>query len=169
MINVTYSGDTLVAYKVTGDKNVPKGEISFQCDLSPQVDPEEILEPIELSSEASKQWGLKYLSRFNGEGQIAGPGFTQPQFAEGQLILVNKYFSFAFTPLNMQVFFGRPSPELTIKLLRESEEQQSDKDDAALHLTRCMEETEHMMEEDTDNSVPGFSQAEYYDADGCFE
>ena len=35
MINVTYHGDLLIAYKVTGDKNVPRGEITFQVDLNP--------------------------------------------------------------------------------------------------------------------------------------
>jgi hypothetical protein len=35
MINVTYVGDQLIAYKVTGDKNVPRGEITFQADLNP--------------------------------------------------------------------------------------------------------------------------------------
>ena len=35
MINVTYVGDTLIAFKVTGDKNVPRGEITFQADLTP--------------------------------------------------------------------------------------------------------------------------------------
>ena len=30
MINVTYHGDLLLAYKVTGDKNVPRGELTFQ-------------------------------------------------------------------------------------------------------------------------------------------
>lgn len=35
MINVTYVGDQLIAYKVTGDKSVPRGEITFQADLNP--------------------------------------------------------------------------------------------------------------------------------------
>jgi Cyclin D1 binding domain len=33
LINVTYVGDTLVATKVTGDKNVPRGEVSFAPDF----------------------------------------------------------------------------------------------------------------------------------------
>ena len=37
MINVIYSGDTLVAHKVTGDANVPRGEVSFTADLSPRA------------------------------------------------------------------------------------------------------------------------------------
>jgi hypothetical protein len=30
LINITYSGDTLVATKVTGDRNVPRGEVCFE-------------------------------------------------------------------------------------------------------------------------------------------
>jgi hypothetical protein len=30
LINVTYAGDTLVATKVTGDRNVPRGEVSSE-------------------------------------------------------------------------------------------------------------------------------------------
>jgi len=36
MINITYVGNTLVAHKVTGDENVPKGEATFKVDLNPQ-------------------------------------------------------------------------------------------------------------------------------------
>lgn len=40
---------------------------------------------------------------------------------EGQLVVIGggDYFSFAWVPLEHQIFFGRPSPELTLKMLRE--------------------------------------------------
>lgn len=43
------------------------------------------------------------------------------QFLEGQLVVIGEgeYFSFAWLPLEHQIFFGRPSPELTLKMLRE--------------------------------------------------
>ena len=130
MINVTYSGDVLVAYKVTGDKNIPRGEISFTADLSPHdaddrfsagSQPAKPLEPIKLSESSAKKWGTKRLPRFPGQGHAAEPGYVNNQFMEGQLVVIGQgdYFSFAWVPLEHQIFFGRPSPELTLKMLKE--------------------------------------------------
>jgi hypothetical protein len=136
MINVTYHGDVLIAYKVTGDKNVPRGEITFQVDLSPiplrQVGPNsksigrsspstEPLQPISLTDKAAKKWGTSQLPRYKGLGQVAEPGFTNNQWMDGQLIIIGEeYFSFAWVPIEQQIFFGRPSPELALKMLRDS-------------------------------------------------
>ncbi|KAK1740143.1 DUF3506 domain-containing protein [Skeletonema marinoi] len=122
MINVTYSGDMLIAYKVTGDKNIPRGEISFTADLTPQFEGSASkLDPIVLSENSAKKWGTKKLPRFSGEGHAAEPGYVNNQFLEGQLVVIGEgdYFSFAWIPLEHQIFFGRPSPELTLKMLRE--------------------------------------------------
>jgi len=126
MINVTYSGDELIAYKVTGDKNIPRGEISFTANLSPSAiadipGRQSKLDPILLSESSSKKWGTKRLPRFPGQGHAAEPGYINHQFMEGQLVVIGggDYFSFAWVPLEHQIFFGRPSPELTLKMLRE--------------------------------------------------
>lgn len=136
MINVTYTGDTLIAYKVTGDKNVPRGEITFQANLSPlkkkQVrrvggakSPSNLslgqdLEPIQLSGTAAKKWGTKQLPRYAGSGQVAEEGFVNNQWLDGQLIVIGQdYFSFAWVPIEHQIFFGRPSPELALKMLKD--------------------------------------------------
>lgn len=127
MINVTYSGDQLIAYKVTGDKNIPRGEISFTADLSPRdgansyASDQQPLDPIQLSESSAKKWGTRRLPRFRGQGHAAEPGFVNHQFMEGQLVVIGggDYFSFAWVPLEHQIFFGRPSPELTLKMLRE--------------------------------------------------
>lgn len=155
MINVTYAGDTLVAYKVTGDQNVPKGEVTFKADLSPEASEKAGLEPIELTSDAAKQWGTSHLPRFPGEGQVAAEGFVNNQFVDGQLILVGEYFSFAWVPMGHQIFFGRPSGELTLKMLKESRmrelgsatEGMKDVAEMRAHAMRCLEETE-LLEED---------------------
>jgi Cyclin D1 binding domain len=135
MINVTYHGDLLLAYKVTGDKNVPRGELTFQVDLSPipprvvgtassptsVTPPTEPLQPISLTEKAAKKWGTTQLPRHKGLGQVAEPGFTNNQWMDGQLIIIGEeYFSFAWVPIEQQIFFGRPSPELALKMLRES-------------------------------------------------
>jgi len=129
MINVTYSGDTLIAYKVTGDKNVPLGEITFQADLSPvppkrigeKIQVKKALQPIVLTDKAAQKWGTKELPRHIGLGQVAEDGFKNNQWMEGQLIVIGQeYFSFAWVPIEHQIFFGRPSPELALKMLRNS-------------------------------------------------
>mmetsp|Transcript_21737 Transcript_21737/g.33168 ORF Transcript_21737/g.33168 Transcript_21737/m.33168 type:complete len:403 (-) Transcript_21737:190-1398(-) len=143
MINVTYTGDTLIAYKATGDKNVPRGEITFQVDLTPRLakslpsetndsskekhtrkrrqQPESnVLKPISLTEAASKKWGTKQLIRYAGKGQVAQEGFQNRQWMNGQLIIIGQeYFSFAWLPIEHQIFFGRPSQELVVKMLRE--------------------------------------------------
>lgn len=105
MINVTYVGDLMIAYKVTGDKNVPRGEITFQADLSPtkpkQVGQgesrQETLSPIVLTDRAAKKWGTKQLPRYHGVGRVAAEDYTNSQWMEGQLIIIGQeYFSFAW-------------------------------------------------------------------------
>jgi hypothetical protein len=184
MINVTYVGDTLTAYKVTGDRNVPKGQASFTVDLSPNSEQysstsqkDKILEPIELATDAAEQWGSKFLQRFSGNGHVASEGFANSQWIDGQLILVGEYFSFAWLPIGHQVFFGRPSPELTLKLLREkgmfngSRTGGSTDDKEREHLFRCLEETELLDDEMevSDGVFSSHNQDDYYSQDGCFE
>jgi hypothetical protein len=183
MINVTYQGDMLVAYKVTGDRNVPRGQASFTVDLSPDAldrtssRKDRILEPIELATDAAEQWGSKFLQRFSGNGHVASEGFANSQWIDGQLILVGEYFSFAWLPIGHQVFFGRPSPELTLKLLRQkgqfgSSGTGSTTDDKEReHLYRCLEETELLDDEMevTDGLFSSHNQDDYYTKDGCFE
>jgi len=147
MINVTYVEDTLIAYKVTGDKNVPKGEITFKADLSPNSNVD--LEPIELTSAAKEQWGMKHLVRFPGKGQVAAEGFVNAQWMEGQMIMVGDYFSFAWVPIGHQIFFGRPSADLTLKMLRASDTVSVTGDVAKMreYAMRCLEETNLLEEE----------------------
>ena len=76
MINVTYSGDKLIAYKVTGDRNIPRGEITFSADVSPDHDKSHSnhkLDPIILSDSSAKKWGTRRLPRFPGHGHAAEP------------------------------------------------------------------------------------------------
>eukprot|EP00581_Thalassiosira_minuscula_P001031 CAMPEP_0183748428 /NCGR_PEP_ID=MMETSP0737-20130205/67766_1 /TAXON_ID=385413 /ORGANISM="Thalassiosira miniscula, Strain CCMP1093" /LENGTH=414 /DNA_ID=CAMNT_0025984151 /DNA_START=75 /DNA_END=1319 /DNA_ORIENTATION=- len=172
MINVTYSGDTLIATKVTGDKNVPKGEVTFTADLSPKAslsDPMMApLDPIELNPKASQQWGKKYLPRHLGKGQVAGENFSNAQWMDGQLIMVGRFFSFAWVPIGHQVFFGRPSSELTLKMWREAKEEELRKD----HVAVMREVVEGMWDEtywaERERSGENYFMADY-EEEGCFE
>ena len=179
MINVTYVGDHLIAYKVTGDKNVPKGEITFQADLSPlpkrvvdgkkgqATEPSEPLQPIMLTEKASKKWGTTQLPRYKGHGQVAEPGFNNNQWMDGQLIIIgDEYFSFAWVPIEQQIFFGRPSPELALKMLRSSgdiatankkwEDPPSLDDDVSVlksYVASCLDKTAETFEDEIDGDA----------------
>lgn len=199
MINVTYAGDTLLAHKVTsGTKHVPRGAETFRVDLSPQVakktfssnnnhnrhssdniapqlpqqENHEVLPPIELGDSAAKQWGCKYLQRFAGQGQVASEGYQDIQWMEGQLILVNEYFSFAWLPIGHQVFFGRPTPELILKLMKDENKRKTASDPVSpsrSFLEKCWEETEHI-EDDMEADLQELSTTNsYFDQHGCFE
>lgn len=162
MINITYAGDTLIATKVTGDQNVPKGEVTFTVDLSPHIHSANgmtSLEPIELNAKASRQWGKKFLPRYEGRGQVAAEGFTNAKWMEGQLILVGRFFSFAWVPIGHQVFFGRPSSDLTLKMLREQKEDELKRDQVSV----MREAAQHMMEETY------WMEKEHSFQEGCFE
>lgn len=167
MINVTYSGDLLTAYKVTGDNNVPRGEITFQADLSPLKTtrggkPKQSLQPIKLTESAAKKWGTSQLPRYSGSGSVAEEGFINQQWMDGQLIMIgDSYFSFAWLPISHQIFFGRPSPELALKMLREAGNSEvmgigtpppSVEDDDVgkmrAYITRCLDETDAHFEDE---------------------
>uniref|UniRef100_A0A6U3S517 Uncharacterized protein n=1 Tax=Ditylum brightwellii TaxID=49249 RepID=A0A6U3S517_9STRA len=187
MINVTYAGDTLIATKVTGDENVPKGEISFTADLSPKLPSDEgSLEPIALTEAASKQWGIKNLMRYPGKGHVASKGFVNKQWMDGQIILVGEYFSFAWLPIGHQIFFGRPSAELTLKMLKKhkmaelskpashGDENVDDLAEMRAFAMRCMQETQLLEDEEyfhNDDRELFFASDDekYYQQEGCFE
>jgi len=183
MVNVTYVGgelgNTLVASKVTGDKNVPKGEITFTADLHPKAKGRSDLDPIELSDAAAKQWGHKHLPRYPGRGQVAAEGFVNNQWMDVQLILVGEYFSFAWLPIGHQIFFGRPSAELTLKMLKQSQLSDYgaiDKDSPSpiaeqrAFAQRCFQETELMLYDDEAEGELCFlsDDEDYFCQEGCF-
>ena len=136
------------------------------------------LEPIQLHNEdAIEQWGIQYLQRHLGMGQVATTNYQNPQFIPGQLILINEqYFSFVWMPTQHHVFFGRPSPELILKLLRQNESKQDNETDNGnemrQYLERCYEETlliDDEMEVNDTSLFTSHDQTQYYVQDGCFE
>jgi len=182
MINITYVGDIMIAKKVTGDKNVPAGEITFQVDLSPPPTLSDSslrpvskpLENIILSEDAAKRWGTSQIARYQGLGQVAEEGFASHQWVDGQMVIINEeYFSFSWMPMNHQIFFGRPSPELSLKMLRESRSHrqptiEDDFDTLKEHVTRCFEvTTADFDDEKVDGKDNPFSCIYHDDDDTC--
>lgn len=180
MVNVTYIGDTLIARKVTGDKNVPAGEISFQCDLRPTKETSLTLQNnglsnLKLSEEASKKWGNRELQRFSGLGHVAEEGYTNSQWMEGQLVMVSdEYFSFTWVPLGTQIFFGRPSAELALKMIREKGQEriptaEDDVNRIKHHVMRCLDVTEEFLDGVLEDQVDSCIFFDSSDDVCCFE
>jgi hypothetical protein len=155
LINITYADEILIARKVTGDKNVPVDEISFQVDLSPRPKKgslkkfmTETLPNLILSETASLRWGTRQLQRFNGIGQVADDFFSKSEWMDGQLVLISEdYFSFSWIPLSHQIFFGRPSPAIALKMLKDKEMHHSPLKSSKEHVHRCFDVTVEMIEE----------------------
>jgi Cyclin D1 binding domain len=97
VINITYSGDEMIATKCTGDRNVPRGEVTFTANLEPRNT--SALPPIQLISEQRKG----EFRRFPGKGQVSRRGFKDHRYVEGQLILFENQFSFVWIPTKHHV------------------------------------------------------------------
>lgn len=134
LVNVTYVGDTLIASKVTGDVNVPRGQVSFTADLSPRNS--SALEPLTLSVDQSSTKAAK-LARYPGQGQVAKPGFVDHKYIHGQLVMFDRHFSFVWVPTRHHVLFRRPTPEQTLLLLRDTIAKEDELENMRDHLQRC--------------------------------
>jgi Cyclin D1 binding domain len=97
------------------------------------------LPPIELSSESAEKWGIPNLSRYVGKGASLSPNSKVTKFVEGQLIMFDNHFSFVWLPSRQHVFFGRPSPEVVIRLLRDTISKEDEIDNMRQHLEVCLE------------------------------
>jgi hypothetical protein len=159
LINVTYTGDTLIATKVTKSSannalsNQQQQDVFFRADLGPKMNKDhqskkqkqKQLDPIALTGTAASKWGTGKLDRYAGEGQLSSDDFQDKSFVEGQLIMFDGYFSFLFVPSKQHIFFSRPSPELTLHLMRDVIRVEDDivenmkVENMKDHLTRCYE------------------------------
>ena len=134
LVNITYVGDTLVATKATGDRNVPRGEVSFTVCLSPEK--ASALPPFQFSS---KHQGDGEYQRFPGRGQVSRKGFKDHRFVEGQMIMFEDKFSFVWVPTKHQVLFTRPSPETTLRLLRYTISKEDEIENMRDHIACCFD------------------------------
>jgi hypothetical protein len=72
--------EQLVGVKVTGDANVPAGEVSFTAKIGKRH---------RLSTKGMFAPHLDITARYPGKGRIAGPGFTNPRWVSGELLVFN--------------------------------------------------------------------------------
>jgi len=188
LINVTYVGDTLIATKVTGDHNVPRGEKTFEVDLHPvrflqqdegttegQQKDSESLEPVQLSDEVAKKLGTRQLPRYKGKGQIAEENFKNNQWIDGQLVIAGENnFSFVWSELHTQILFSRPSDPKILQLLKSPRPAPSVNDPVNIqleHVSRCIDltnEAQEDAEEVSDNSVDEYGCL-FFSGESCFE
>lgn len=137
-MNVTYDGNTLKATKVTGDENVPRGKVSFTADLSPVGETSaSYLKPLQVSLPSGNT--TSRLPRYVGKGQLARPGFVDSRFVDGQLVMFEKHFSFVWVKQTFHVLFRRPTPEQTLKLLRNPISKEDELENMRTHLERCLD------------------------------
>jgi hypothetical protein len=118
IVRFWYQGDTLLAFKVTGDEHVPAGEVTFRADLTtPYHDPtisetgsEDLVgvrvEVVSVTSKGTPQ--QREVERYQGEGRIAARGFQHAHFVPGQLFLIDTdVVGFLWLPLGTFVVFSR--------------------------------------------------------------
>uniref|UniRef100_A0A7S0CFQ6 Uncharacterized protein n=1 Tax=Proboscia inermis TaxID=420281 RepID=A0A7S0CFQ6_9STRA len=93
--------------------------------------------------------GYRSINSFSRTRSSCCGGISQQSMDEGQLIMVGDYFSFAWIPLGHQIFFGRPSPELTLKMILESTTAKPTDDVNKMrdYVTRCLDSPDTIMME----------------------
>lgn len=77
--------------------------------------------------------------RFPGRGQVSRKGFKDHRFVEGQMVLFDDKFSFVWVPTKHDVLFSRPSPEITLKLLRDTISKEDEIENMREHIAGCFE------------------------------
>lgn len=116
-IEISYKGNSLVATKRSGEgRSVPVGEISFKADLTPSCFSSEAatecLLPLQLPENVVDKWQGS-LVRFPGKGQIADENYENPEWIDGELIMVDEtHYIFVWESIKYQIFFTRPPRHL---------------------------------------------------------
>ncbi|KAL9975644.1 hypothetical protein ACROYT_G012827 [Oculina patagonica] len=119
LVMVTVVDEKLIGTKITGDPNVPGGQVTFEVDLRRPVIDDPQPEPgqeQQLGQCHSREFNLPpsyearytnfpnvYLARYHGRGQIASHGFVSPQWTPGHFVLFNDDL-FGFLWLELMAF-----------------------------------------------------------------
>jgi hypothetical protein len=109
-------------------------EITFTASLTPGKG--SVLPPFQF---ASKHQGSDEYQRFPGRGQVSRKGFKDNRFVEGQMIMFEEKFSFVWVPTKHHVLFSRPSPETTLRLLRDTISKEDEIENMREHIACCFE------------------------------
>lgn len=139
LVNVTYSGDTLVASRLKHPDSV-----FFQANLSPREYSKQKgdLGSIRLDNAATTKWGVDKLDRYPGEGLDAlnkNPSKADP--IEGNLIMFDGYFSFLWIPTRQHVFFSKPKGNRIFELLRDVISEEDELHNMRDHIGRCFDKS----------------------------
>nr|XP_058969121.1 F-box only protein 31-like [Pocillopora verrucosa] len=101
MVMITIEDQRIVATKLTGDPNVPAGQVTFDVDLSRPVTDDAQPSAAAGSGKAQEfqippayearytDYPHTYLARYHGKGRIASHGFVSPQWTRGHFVLFN--------------------------------------------------------------------------------
>lgn len=155
LINVTYAGDTLMATKVVGDTYVPRGQVLFTAELSPlncsSLTPLNFSVRNDDSTNTAATATAQLLLRYSGKGQIISDDNNKKKktqnvksssntnkYVDGQLVMLNDdQFSFLWTHTSQFIVFSRPTPEQTIRLLRDTIAREDELERMRNHVARC--------------------------------
>ena len=123
-IEIAYEGDKLVATKVTGDANVPAGQITFTCDVSEAGLLETVgVEPKPFPAEKIRgvlEDNVDGALSFEGQGMVAAPGFQRAMYVPGQLLMFPQQgvFGFLWLPLAKMIMFEYVGPKNSLSETR---------------------------------------------------
>mmetsp|Transcript_11220 Transcript_11220/g.16016 ORF Transcript_11220/g.16016 Transcript_11220/m.16016 type:complete len:128 (+) Transcript_11220:674-1057(+) len=95
------------------------------------------MEPITLKKETAKKVGMNELDRYRAEAQFMGGNPINSETIDGQLIIFEDHFSFVWLRERKHVIFERPSPERTIRLLRDIISKEDEQENVKNYLDRC--------------------------------
>lgn len=139
LVNVTYSGDTLYAHKVTGSTS-DRTKLLFKADLSPPTNSSDAIKAVPLNGSATKKWGADKLERYAGFGHDRKARSTNEEgLVDANLIVFDGYFSFLWIPTRKHVFFSRPNPDLMLHMMRDTISAEDEMQNMRDHLSRCLE------------------------------
>ncbi|KAH7365560.1 hypothetical protein KP509_18G035000 [Ceratopteris richardii] len=113
IIHVTQAEDGIFGTKITGDPNVPCGQVSFRASLCSQTSavPVELQQIVDLQVESSFK-PFRIVTMFEGKGRIAGHNFRNPLWVPGHLLVSSSNeIAFLWEDVNFVVPFKKLSFE----------------------------------------------------------